>query len=144
MTLSPGNAPAGSHELEVPRSRSRGSVLVVEDDAGIRNLLADALQSAGYGVSLASDGFAALNLVRQAPPDVVILDLGLPVLDGQEFLDAWQTVAPSLGVPVLVLSGRAELPASLANSGIQCHISKPFDVDELLAAVGSVIGHDRE
>jgi DNA-binding response OmpR family regulator len=109
----------------------------VEDDAAIRNLLADALHAAGYRVSIASDGFAALNVVRRAPPDVVILDLGLPVLDGQEFLDAWRTVAPSLKVPIIVLSGLTELPASLANAGIHCHISKPFDVDQVLTAVAS-------
>jgi two-component system, response regulator, stage 0 sporulation protein F len=129
-------------EVETPRPGRETSVLVVDDDAGIRTVLADALRAAGYRVSLASDGFAALNLVRRDSPDVVILDLGLPVLDGQEFLDAWRTVTPSLRIPVVILSG-AEVPTSLANFGVHCHISKPFDVDQILAAVASATAGER-
>jgi CheY-like chemotaxis protein len=113
-------------------------VLLVEDDAGIRNVVADALHGAGYLVSVVPDGFAALNYVRRGAPDLVILDLGLPVLDGQEFLDAWRTVSPLERVPIVVLSGSADIPPSLARGGVQAHITKPFDVEALLATVGRV------
>jgi DNA-binding response OmpR family regulator len=111
------------------------SVLVVEDDPAISILLAEALEAAGCRVSVARDGFAALNFVRNDTPDAVVLDLGLPVLDGQEFLDAWRTVAPTQSVPVLVLSASAQLPPLLASVGVLGHLTKPFDIDEVVAAV---------
>jgi PleD family two-component response regulator len=72
--------PDRPREVETARPGRETWVLVVDDDAGIRTVLADALRAAGYRVSLASDGFVALNLVRRDPPDVVLLDLGLPCL----------------------------------------------------------------
>jgi len=110
-------------------------VLVVEDDPAVRGLLTEALEGAGLTVSVAGDGFAALNEVRRAPPDVVVLDLGLPVLDGQEFVDAWETASPGRSVPILVLSGTQELPPFLANLGVQGHITKPFDIEHVVATV---------
>jgi two-component system, OmpR family, KDP operon response regulator KdpE len=111
-------------------------VLVAEDDAAIRDLLTEALEAAGFRVSAVRDGFAALNEVRRAAPDVIVLDLGLPLLDGQEFLDAWRTVESLPHVPVLVLSASSELPPLLASVGVQGHITKPFDVDAVVEAVG--------
>jgi DNA-binding response OmpR family regulator len=120
------------------------SVLVVEDDASIRALLQEALEAAGFRVCVVRDGFAALHVVRRAPPDVVVLDLGLPVLDGQEFMDAWRTAAPQLSVPVVVLSASTQLPPHVANAGVQAHITKPFDIDLLLATVASLTGRESE
>lgn len=132
-------------KLEIMQTRARqpgtaaaarpASVLVAEDDAAIRGLLIEALEAAGFRVSWVSDGLAALNEVRRAAPDVVVLDLGLPLLDGQEFVDAWRTAAPSADVPILVLSASAQLPPSLATRGVQGHITKPFDIDAVVAAV---------
>jgi DNA-binding response OmpR family regulator len=109
--------------------------LVVEDDAALRGLLTAALEAAGFKVAQARDGFAALNAVRRAAPDVVLLDLGLPVLDGQEFLDAWRSTDPTADVPILVLSGSTELPPLLARVGVRGHITKPFDLDAVVEAV---------
>ncbi|HEY6353746.1 MAG TPA: response regulator [Burkholderiaceae bacterium] len=119
------------------------SVLVAEDDAQIRDLLIEALEAAGFRVSHVRDGFAALNEVRRAAPDVVVLDLGLPLLDGQEFVDAWRTVEPSAEVPILVLSASSQLPPLLASVGVQGHITKPFDIDVVVAAVGRLAAGER-
>ena len=119
------------------------SVLVAEDDPAIRGLLTEALEAAGFRVSPMRDGFAALNEVRRASPDVVVLDLGLPLLDGQEFVDAWRTVEPSREVPILVLSASSELPPVLASVGVQGHITKPFDIDDVVAAVGRLAAGER-
>jgi CheY-like chemotaxis protein len=113
-------------------------VLVVEDDAAIRALLQEAFEAAGFGVCVAPDGLAALNRVRRGPPDVVILDLGLPRLDGQEFVDAWRTAAPTDNVPIVVLSATAALPPLLASVGVQGHITKPFDIDMVVETVRRV------
>jgi len=114
------------------------SVLVAEDDAAIRGLLTEALEAAGFRVWPVRDGFAALNEVRRAAPDVVVLDLGL-----QEFLDAWRTVEPSRNVPILVLSASPELPPLLASVGVQGHITKPFDIDVVVAAVARLAAGER-
>jgi DNA-binding response OmpR family regulator len=118
-------------------------VLVAEDDATIRGLLVEALEAAGFRVGQVSDGLAALNDVRRAAPDVVVLDLGLPLLDGQEFLDAWRTAAPNTDVPILVLSASSELPPLLASVGVQGHITKPFDIDAVVAAVSRLAAGKR-
>ena len=125
-----------------PNAR-RPSVLVVDDDAAVRTLLTEALQSAGFSVTALPDGFSALNSVRRSQPDVVVLDLGLPVLDGQEFLDAWTTVTPVRVVPILVLSATAELPPLLSRLGIEEHITKPFDIDLVVAAVSRLAARSR-
>jgi CheY-like chemotaxis protein len=119
------------------------SVLVVDDDAAIRTLLTEALERAGFSVTALPDGFSALNSVRRARPDVVVLDLGLPVLDGQEFLDAWTTVTPVRVVPILVLSATTELPPLLSRLGIEEHITKPFDIDLVVAAVSRLAARSR-
>jgi CheY-like chemotaxis protein len=121
----------------------RPSVLVVDDDAAIRTLLTEALERAGFSVTALPDGFSALNYVRRAQPDVVVLDLGLPVLDGQEFLDAWTTVTPVRVVPILVLSATTELPPLLSRLGIEEHITKPFDIDLVVAAVSRLAARSR-
>src|SRR5690242_431134 len=110
------------------------SILVVEDDAAIRDLLTEALEAAGLRVLSVRDGFAALNEVRRAAPDLIVLDLGLPMLDGQEFLDAWRTIESSPHVPVLVLSASSELPPRLIGGVVEGHITKPFDVDAVVEA----------
>jgi CheY-like chemotaxis protein len=132
-----------SHSSNTLTAARPASVLVVEDDAAIRGLLVEALEPAGFLVSQVSDAFAALNEVRRASRDVVVLDLGLPLLDGQEFLDAWRTVEPSRDVPILVLSASSELPPLLASVGVQGHITKPFDIDAVVAAVGRLAAGER-
>jgi CheY-like chemotaxis protein len=125
-----------SHPPGALMAAGAASVLVAEADPAIRLVLVEALEAAGFRVSPVRDGFAALNEVRRAAPDVVVLDLSLPLLDGQEFLDAWRTVELSLDVPILVLSASSELPPLLASVGVQGHIIKPFDIDVVVAAVG--------
>lgn len=132
-----------SHPPTTRTATRPATVLVVEDDAAIRGLLIEALEAAGFRASQVSDGFAALNEVRRAAPDVVVLDLGLPLLDGQEFVDAWRTVSPSAEVPILVLSASSQLPPLLSSVGVQGHITKPFDIDVLVAAVSRLAAGER-
>ena len=74
---------------------------------------------------------------------MVVPDLGLPLLDGQEFVDAWRTAEPSAEVPILVLSGSSQLPSSLASVGVEGYITKPFDIDVVVAAVGRLAAGER-
>ncbi len=111
-------------------------VLVVEDDPGIRSLLHDILRESGYTVSLAETGDAALEQMRQQRPDLVLLDLMLPGMNGWTFLRTRERDRELATVPVLVIS--ASGPSGTAHAqelGAPVFLDKPFDIGELLAAV---------
>jgi two-component system KDP operon response regulator KdpE len=108
------------------------SVLVVDDDPGLGRALRINLSARGYEVTLAADGASALALAARHRPDLVVLDLGLPDMDGTEVLAGlrgWSTA------PVIVLSARdaeAEKVRAL-DAGADDYVTKPFGLDELLA-----------
>ncbi|HET7309855.1 MAG TPA: response regulator transcription factor [Mycobacteriales bacterium] len=110
------------------------SVLIVDDDDGIRTSLRLALEDNGYVVSEAADGEAALGQVKAQPPDVVILDLMLPGMDGFE---CCRQLRRSSDVPVLIVSARGDSHDVVAGleAGADDYIRKPFDVPELTARV---------
>jgi two-component system KDP operon response regulator KdpE len=114
------------------------TVLVVDDEDQIRRTLAINLQARGYDVSLAPDGVTALTLAARARPDVVILDLGLPDVDGLEVL---QGIRGWSSVPIVVLSAREDETDKVAalDAGADDYVSKPFGIDELLARLRAAI-----
>ncbi len=113
-------------------------ILLVDDEAAIRKFLRIGLQAHGYQVLEADCGEAALRLAALEQPDLVVLDLGLPDLDGQEVLTRlreWSTV------PVLVLSVRASEKDKVQalDNGANDYVSKPFGVQEFLARVRALL-----
>jgi len=113
-------------------------VLVIDDEAQIRRTLAVNLQARGYDVDLAADGASALTVAAKTRPDVVILDLGLPDLDGIEVLHGlrgWSSV------PIVVLSARENEQAKVAalDAGADDYVAKPFGIDELLARLRAAL-----
>ena len=111
-------------------------VLIVEDDAAIRGMLEDVLQAAGYVVSLASGGLDALAHMRQHQPDLVLLDLMLPDIDGWTVLQRRERERDIARIPVLVLSAAG--PTGLAQAqevGAPVYLAKPFDIDNLLKEI---------
>ena len=116
-------------------------VLVVEDEPALLRALRINLRVRGYEVATASAGRQALAEARQRPPDVVVLDLGLPDLDGTEVirdLRAWSRA------PVIVLSGRAgsEDKIGALDAGADDYVTKPFDMEELLARLRAALRRD--
>lgn len=110
-------------------------VLVVEDDIEIRELLAEMLADAGYRVSVASNGAEALARLAEERPSLVILDLMMPVMDGWT-LRARMLSDPSLAdIPVIVVSGAADLPRATASLAAARVLAKPVRWPTLLAAV---------
>jgi two-component system KDP operon response regulator KdpE len=112
-------------------------ILVVDDDPQILRALRINLRAREYDVEVAADGEAALRAAAAHPPDLVVLDLGLPDLDGTEVirgLRGWTAV------PIIVLSGRAEGSDKVAalDAGADDYVTKPFGVDELLARIRAV------
>lgn len=111
-------------------------VLVVEDHAALRAEIVACLQAAGHRVDEASEGRLALRLALQDPPDVLVLDLGLPGLDGLALCRRLRAESPR-HVPVLMLTARDALPDRLAGfeAGTDDYLVKPFAGEELLARV---------
>jgi two-component system KDP operon response regulator KdpE len=112
-------------------------VLVVDDEPQILRALRINLRARRYDVEVASDGAGALRLAASHHPDLVVLDLGLPDMDGVEVirgLRGWTNV------PIIVLSGRAGSQDKVAalDAGADDYVTKPFGVDELLARVRAV------
>ncbi len=110
------------------------TVLVVDDEAKIIKLVRDYLERAGFGVLTATDGKSALTIARSANPDCIILDLGLPHMDG---LDVTRQLRKLSNVPIIMLTARSEESDKLIGLelGADDYITKPFSPKELVARV---------
>jgi two-component system KDP operon response regulator KdpE len=120
-------------------SKVRPVVVIVEDDAKLRRLLRGSLQEAGFDVREADGGRAGLEVAAARKPDLIILDLGLPDLDGLEVLRTlrqWWRARP-----LIVLSGREEQEQKVAalEQGADDYVTKPFSSSELLARVRAAL-----
>lgn len=114
------------------------SVVIVEDEQRIRELMARALADRGFDVESASTAMDGLQAVVHGHPDLVILDMGLPDLDGRELLKMIRAVSE---VPVIVATARGEDRdmVSALNAGADDYVVKPFSVDQLEARVNAVL-----
>ena len=115
------------------------TVLLVEDDAAIAEPLSRALQREGYEVSVAADGLIALEHVRGGGVDLLVLDLGLPGMDGLEVCRRIRLEVPDL--PVLMLTARTDEVDFVVglDAGADDYVSKPFRLAELLARVRALL-----
>ncbi len=114
------------------------TVLVVDDELKITRLLRDYLQQAGFSVLTAADGPAALAVARRERPDMIVLDLGLPGLDG---LDVTRALRTSSDVPIIMLTARADESDRIVGLelGADDYLVKPFSPKELVARVRAVL-----
>lgn len=115
------------------------TVLLAEDDSAIADPLSRALQREGYRVVVAEDGVSALDMARQGPVDLLVLDLGLPGMDGLEVCRRLRTSAPDL--PVLMLTARTDEVDFVVglDAGADDYVGKPFRLAELLARVRALL-----
>jgi CheY-like chemotaxis protein len=116
-------------------------VLVVDDDDAIRLTVADALQDEGYQVMTATNGREALERVESGPPDAIVLDLMMPIMDGWGFLEACRQRELCQGIPVLVMSAYRRLTETAPDLKVRACIAKPFELDVLLGAVDRLLHH---
>ena len=114
-------------------------VLVVDDDDGIRAAVAEVLDFEGYDVVTARNGAEALEQIRTARPDAVVLDLMMHVMDGWKFMEVCRKEELCDGTPVLVMSAYRNLAETAPNLGANACIAKPFDLDVLIGAVERLI-----
>jgi two-component system KDP operon response regulator KdpE len=116
------------------------TILIVEDEPPIRRLLRATLGANDYRTLEGGTGAEALSAMRHHRPDLVLLDLGLPDIDGLQLITQIRKLAP---VPIVVLSSRGDEAAKVAalDSGADDYVTKPFGADELLARIRAALRH---
>ncbi|MBC7250323.1 MAG: response regulator [Anaerolineae bacterium] len=119
-------------------------ILYIEDNPENRLLVRRVLESEGYTVVEATDGPAGLEAARQSPPDLILLDINLPEIDGYQMVGRLRSVPGLSTVPIIALTAnvmRGDRERTLA-AGCDGYIQKPIDVDTLPAQIASFLGRD--
>jgi len=113
----------------------RGTVLVVEDDLDIREVMRMVLEASGYQVFEAGDGAEALPVARAQRPDIILLDLMMPGMDGFQFRESQLQDPAIASIPVVIVSGGGAVPQKAAELKAAGYLVKPTDVHRLLAVM---------
>jgi len=130
------NSPSAETPAEVaPANANAERILIIEDDRGVQKALRRLFEGEGFTVDVASNGVTGLELFRAATPSVLVLDLRLPGLPGQDVCREISQAAPSL--PIIILSARTDVmdKVLLLELGAHDYVTKPFSPRELLARV---------
>lgn len=107
------------------------TILIVDDERSLRFLVRVILENEGYDVVEAHHGAVALERVQESRPDLIMIDLMMPVMGGRELIERLRSDPQVATIPIVVLSANADLVADMADAAL----SKPFDVDLLLETV---------
>jgi CheY-like chemotaxis protein len=114
---------------------SKRVILIIEDDADIRDAMAQILEDEGHHVMAASDGRAGLERLRERRPDLILLDLMMPIMNGWQFREAQRSQALALDVPVVVISADGAARAEALALGVRAFMRKPVELAALLEMV---------
>src|SRR4051812_13686195 len=118
----------------------RPRILVVEDEGLIATVIAETLADEGYHVQVAGDGRVALTLLQEWTPCLILLDIMMPVMDGQAFLDeVWALEDDRAGTPVVVVSAAGGPLLSDMSIRVADVLRKPFDLERLIEAVARLV-----
>ena len=124
-------------------SQSHGKVLIVDDDSAIRRALHNTLHGMGFEVDDAASGEAALDLVREAEYDVVLLDINMPGIGGIRACREIRKSLPRLGILMLTVRDREEDKVTALDAGADDYITKPFNIRELAARIRAAVRRSR-
>jgi chemosensory pili system protein ChpA (sensor histidine kinase/response regulator) len=120
-----------------------GRVLVVEDDDAIRTMLLTVLEVAGYDALGVRNGLDALTMLGEWRPDVIVLDLFMPLMDGFELLAHRSASVDLAAIPVIVVTTTTALVPSAERLGVWAVLQRPHDVNHLRAVIAAAIGRVR-
>ena len=123
-------------------SDNQRSILVIEDEEGVRDMVARMLTKHQYDVSEAVDGLDGLRKIDESPPDLIIADVMMPNLDGLTLVKALKNHNETKSVPVIFLTAKGDARSMIEgiNVGAKYYVTKPFQMDDLLGKVGKVLG----
>ena len=119
------------------------TILVVEDEPAVLDVVSRVLARKGYEVFTAADGLTALEVAEQSQPDLILLNIYLPVMDGRRFVQAYRD-RPGPHAPILVMTGEGYAKERAAALGLAGYLSKPFNPNELIDKVAEVVGPPAE
>ncbi|WP_077215088.1 response regulator [Bacillus dakarensis] len=117
----------------------QGKVLIVDDQFGIRILLNEVLQKEGYETYQAANGVQALDILQKHSPDLVLLDMKIPGMDGIEILKRMRVIDQDIQVIIMTAYGELDMIQEAKNLGALTHFAKPFDIDDIRTAVKKYI-----
>ncbi len=127
---------------KVGNMNSTAHILVVDDDRSILHFVCDALLMGGYEATTARNGADALAAVEKVHPDLILLDLQMPIMDGWEFMKVYRR-RPGEHAPVVITAGGGGLARRAAAVGADGYLMKPYDLNELLDLVARFVGERR-
>ncbi|MDQ3704774.1 MAG: response regulator [Chloroflexota bacterium] len=140
--LRPGRGGRGMQPPDMRPDRSLGDalnepkdVLVVEDEAYLCDLVADVLEAEGHTARTASNGMEALERVMERKPQLILLDLMMPVMDGWEFIRALRTNREWTNIPIVVVTAVYDIKRTQQETGAVAVVTKPFDIDQIAEVV---------
>ncbi|MGM7703098.1 response regulator [Pseudalkalibacillus sp. Hm43] len=113
----------------------KGKILIVDDQYGIRILLNEIFKKEGYQTFQAANGVQALSIVKNEKPDLLILDMKIPGMDGLEILRRVKKVDKDVGVIIMTAYGELDMIHEAMELGAITHFAKPFDIDEIREVV---------
>jgi len=115
--------------------QAKQKILIVDDQLGIRILLNEIFEKEGYQTFQAAHGVNALQIVKEEVPDLVILDMKIPEMDGLEILKRIKRDDPKIPVIIMTAYGELSVIQEAISLGAFTHFAKPFDIDEVIATV---------
>ena len=121
----------------MPQEGSSRTVLVVDDDPGVLEVLELALSAEGYQVVLAHNGREALERAAAKRPNVMLVDLMMPIMDGWQFVRECRKIECYGQTPVIILSAARNVNEAARDLGVQAVVPKPFNLDDLLTLIAS-------
>ncbi|MED3947928.1 response regulator [Priestia aryabhattai] len=114
-------------------------ILIVDDQYGIRILLTEVLQKEGYTTFQAANGFQAIDITKEQAPDLVLLDMKIPGMDGIEILKRLKQYDETIKVIIMTAYGELDMIQEAKDLGALTHFAKPFDIDEIRKVVREYI-----
>lgn len=121
-------------EVSIVKKRK---LLIVDDQTGIRVLLGEVFKEEGYETFMAPNGKEAIEITNREAPELVLLDMKIPGMDGLEILKRIKAIDPKIKVIMMTAYGELDVIEETKASGALMHFTKPFDIDELRAAVNT-------